>query len=114
VGQSLPDRIGEFTEADEYAATTLAAWVLQEGADFVITSGAGHTEAEIGARVPIAESIFERVMLAKRPACADHASSRLRLLPGVPELRSALLVPLVYRSETLGDDGGIRTRRGIP
>jgi GAF domain-containing protein len=164
-------RIGEFTDADEYAATTLATWaaiavdharllagaterrnrleaamrrleatqavvlagsteadlapvlnfvvergravveaqsalVLQrEGTDLVIAARAGDTQAEIGARLPTAESVFGEVMLTKRAARVDDPSSQLRATPtdlGVPEMRSALLVPLVYRDDVLG------------
>lgn len=164
-------RIGEFTEADEYAATVLATWaaiavdharllvgaaeregrledavrrleatqavavaagaetelsrvleliaergreivearsvlmLLQEGVDLVVASRAGDVRAEIGARLPIADSISGRVMLTKLPARVDHPSSQMRASPGVlgtPEVRSALLVPLIYRDEALG------------
>jgi len=164
-------RIGEFTDADEYAATTLATWaaiaveharvlaasaerqgqledavrrleatqavavavgaepdlarvldliadrgrefvnarsvliLLQEGVDLVIASRAGDTEAQIGAPLPIAESVSGRVMLTKLPARVDDPASKMRASPtvlGVPEVRCALLVPLVYRDEALG------------
>jgi GAF domain-containing protein len=79
--------------------------LLQEGVDLVIASRAGHTQAQIGARLPIAESISGRVMLTKLPARVDEPSSEMRVSPavlGVPEVRSALLVPLVFRDEALG------------
>jgi GAF domain-containing protein len=164
-------RIGDFTEADEYAATVLATWaaiavdharlladateregtledavrrleatqavavaagaepdltrvlelvaergreivearsvlmLLQEGVDLVIASRAGDTEAQIGARLPVADSISGRVMLTKIPARVHDPSSAMRTSPavlGVSEVRSALLVPLVYRDEALG------------
>lgn len=142
-------RIGEFTDADEYAATTLATWaaiavdharllagaverqgqledavkrleatqavavavgaetdltrvleliaergrefvkarsvlvLLQEGVDPVIASRAGDTEAQIGARLPIAESISGRVMLRKLPARVDDPSLKMRTSPSV-------------------------------
>jgi GAF domain-containing protein len=164
-------RIGDFTDADEYAATTLATWAAiavdharllggatarqhrleaamerleatqalvlagsteadlspvlnfvtergravvearsalileREGMNLVIAARAGDTQAEIGARLPTAESVFGEVMLTKRAARVDDPSSQLRVSPtdlGVPEVRSALLVPLVYRGEALG------------
>jgi GAF domain-containing protein len=164
-------RIGEFTEGDEYAATTLATWaaiavhharllaastereekleelvsrleatqavavaagaepdlarvlelvaergreivearsvliLLQEGVDLVIASRAGQAEAEIGARLPVAESISGRVMLTKLPARVDDPSTEMRASPtvfGTPEVKSGLLVPLVFRDEALG------------
>lgn len=164
-------RIGEFTDADEYAATTLATWaaiavdharlltasvererrleeavsrleatqavavavgaetdlarvleliaergreiveagsvliLLQEGVDLVVASRAGQTQAEIGARLPIAQSISGRVMLTKLPARVEDPSSQMRVSPtllGMPEVRSGLLVPLVFRDEAVG------------
>jgi GAF domain-containing protein len=164
-------RIGEFTKADEYAATTLATWaaiavdharlltgaverqneleaavrrleatqaaavavgvesdqagvlelvakrgravleaqsvliLVRENADLLVASREGHTEAQIGARFPIAKSIFGDVMLTKRPARLEDPASELGVSPtrlGVPEPRSALVVPLVYRGEALG------------
>ena len=164
-------RTGEFTEADEYAATVLATWaaiaveharllaeagerqvnledavrrleatqavaiaagaetdlgrvlelvaeraretvearsvlmLLQEGVDLVIHSRAGDTEAQIGAHLPVAGSISGRVMLTKSPARVHDPSSEMRISPavlGVSEVRTALLVPLVYRDEALG------------
>lgn len=164
-------RTGEFTEADEYAATVLATWaaiavdharllaeagerqvnledavrrleatqavaiaagaetdlarvlelvaeraretvearsvlmLLQEGVDLVIASRAGDTEAQIGAHLPVADSISGRVMLTKSPARVHDPSSEMRISPavlGVSEVQSALLVPLVYRDEALG------------
>ena len=164
-------RIGEFTEADEYAATVLATWaaiavdhsrlvgravdrqaqledavrrleatqavavaagaeteltrvleliaergrdivaarsvliLLQEGVELVVASRAGDTNAAIGARVPIAQTVSARVMLTKLPARVDDPAAQLRASPaalGVPEPRSALLVPMVFRDEALG------------
>jgi GAF domain-containing protein len=164
-------RIGEFTEADEYAATALATWaaiaveharivaeataregeleaavtrleatqavavalgaetdinrvleliairgreiveassaliLLQEGVELVIASRAGSTEAEIGARLPIAESMSGQVMLTKLPARVEDPSSQMRVSPtvlGMADVRSALLAPMVFRDEALG------------
>jgi signal transduction histidine kinase len=79
--------------------------LLQEGDDLVIASAAGHTQSEIGARIPISGSTSGDVMVSGRPARIDDAGSQLRFSPerlGVPGARSALLVPLVYRGEPLG------------
>lgn len=176
-------RIGEFTAADEYAATALATWaaiavdharllsgaaeresrledavrrleatqavavaagaetdldrvldmvaergreivearsvlmLLQRGVDLVIVSRAGETEAEIGARLPIADSIAGRVMLTKLPARVNDPSSQMRVLPaalGLKEVRSALLVPLVYRDEAVGMMAAFDRDEGSP
>lgn len=78
--------------------------LLREGEDLVIRAGAGHAHAELGIRVPIAGSTSGQVMLDKRPArVADAAQLRFpagRL--GIPDARSALLVPLVYRGDAFG------------
>ncbi|MBV9413516.1 MAG: GAF domain-containing protein, partial [Solirubrobacterales bacterium] len=140
-------RVGEFTDGDEYAATTLATWaaiavdharilaasaerqgqledvvrrleatqavavavgaetdlarvleliaergreivearsvliLLQEGVDLVIASRAGHTQAQIGACLPVAESISGRVMLTKLPALVHDPSTDMRVSP---------------------------------
>jgi signal transduction histidine kinase len=79
--------------------------VLREVDDLVIAAGAGHGDARLGARFPIAESTSGQAMLAKRPFRVDNPSSQLLVSPnrlGVPDARSALLVPLVYRGEALG------------
>ena len=79
--------------------------LLQEGVDLVVASRAGQTQAEIGARLPIAQSISGRVMLTKLPARVDDPSPQMRTTPavlGMPETRSALLVPMVFRDEALG------------
>jgi GAF domain-containing protein len=79
--------------------------LLQEGVDLVIASRAGETEAQIGARLPLADSISGRVMLTKLPARIEHPASHMRVSPavlGMTDVRSALLAPLVYRDEALG------------
>lgn len=53
----------------------------------------------------LTEPISAKVMLTRRPARVDDPSSQLGVLPtrlGVPEVHSALLVPMVYRDEALG------------
>ena len=176
-------RIGQFTDADEYAATTLATWaaiavdharllsgaaeregrledavrrleatqavavavgaetdlsrvleliaergreivearsvlmLLQDGVDLVIASRAGETEAQIGARLPIADSISGRVMLTKLPARTGHPASHMRVSPavlGMTDVRSALLAPLVYRDEALGMMAAFDRTAGSP
>jgi signal transduction histidine kinase len=78
--------------------------LLQDDDDLVVAAGAGHSHPDAGARVPIAESTSGQVMLSQRSArLTDAAKLRVpaaRL--GVPEARSALIVPLVYRGRSLG------------
>jgi signal transduction histidine kinase len=79
--------------------------LLQDGDDLVVTVGAGDNEAQIGLRIPVAESTSGQVMVTQRPSRITNVDSQLRVSPqtfGVPEARSALLVPLVYRGRALG------------
>jgi len=79
--------------------------LLKEGDDLVISAGAGHAHAELGTRVPIGDSTSGQVMLEKRPMRVADPAAELRFPPqrlGVADARSALLVPLVYRSDSLG------------
>lgn len=79
--------------------------LLRDGNDLVIASAAGHAHAQIGARIPAAESTSGDVMLAKRATRVADPASRLRISPdrlGVSAARFALIVPLLYRGEALG------------
>jgi GAF domain-containing protein len=79
--------------------------LLQEGVDLVIASRAGDTQAQTGARLPVANSIFGQVMVSQRAARVDDPASQPGLSPaqlGAPDMRSALLVPLVYRDDAIG------------
>lgn len=88
-----------------------------EGAELAVASRAGDTDAEIGARLQIAESGFEQVMLAKRPARVDDPSPQLRASAtrlGVPEVASALLVPLMHRGAAVGVMAAFDPAAGSP
>jgi signal transduction histidine kinase len=79
--------------------------LLREGDELVIASAAGHAHTQIGARIPISESTSGQVMLSRRPTRIDDPGAQLRFSPerlGVPGARSALMVPLMYRGESLG------------
>jgi signal transduction histidine kinase len=79
--------------------------LLQEGADLVITAGAGAVSIHPGKRVPIAESTSGLVMLNQASARIADAVSELRVSPetlGVADGHAALIVPLVYRGAALG------------
>ena len=176
-------RIGEFTDADEFAATTLATWaavavdharllsaaverqeelesamrrleaahavavagstetdlppvlgfiaergrsavdarstliLLKEDAELTIAARAGDTQAQIGARLPIAESNIGQVLVTARPARLDDPSSQLGVSSsdlGLPEVRSALLAPLVNRGNALGVMAAFDPDAGAP
>jgi signal transduction histidine kinase len=79
--------------------------LLQDGADLVITAGAGEVSIHPGKRIPIAESTSGLVMLNQTSARISDAALELRVSPqtlGVADGHSALIVPLVYRGAALG------------
>ncbi|HUA02518.1 MAG TPA: GAF domain-containing protein [Solirubrobacteraceae bacterium] len=101
------ERVLEFIaeRGREIVEARSALILLQEGVELVVASRAGDTQAQIGARLPVADSISGRVMLTKLPVRVDDPSSEMRVSPsvlGVPDLRTALLVPMVFRDEALG------------
>lgn len=78
--------------------------MLQQGDDLEAVAAAGHSHPHLGARIEIADSTSGQVMTRQRPArLSDIGDLRVpadRL--GVPDARSALIVPLVYRGTALG------------
>lgn len=79
--------------------------MLREGAELVVSAGAGHVEDLRGMRLPISESTSGQVLEAGSPRRIPDIS-RLRIAPrrefGVPDPQAALLVPLLYRAESVG------------
>lgn len=79
--------------------------MLREGPELVVSAGSGAVEDLRGMRLPIAESTSGEVLERGR---AERISdiSRMRITPrrefGVPDPQTALLVPLIYRGETVG------------
>jgi signal transduction histidine kinase len=79
--------------------------MLREGEELVVRASAGHTENVRDVRLPIAESTSGQVLQGGRPERIADVSARLRIAPqefGVPDAQTALLVPMLYRSEALG------------
>jgi signal transduction histidine kinase len=79
--------------------------MLKDGDHLVIAAGAGYSQPQLGARVPISESTSGEVMVTQRPSRIANVDSQLRVSPqtlGILEAHSALLVPLVYRGRALG------------
>ena len=79
--------------------------LLQDGDDLVVAVGAGHSQPQVGLRIPVAGSTSGQVMVNQRPSRITNVDSQLRVSPqtlGVLEAHSALLVPLIYRGEALG------------
>jgi len=78
--------------------------MLQQGDDLEAVAAAGHSHPHLGARIAIADSTSGQVMTRRRPArLSDIADLRVPAETlGVPDARSALIVPLVYRGRALG------------
>jgi signal transduction histidine kinase len=79
--------------------------MLREGDDLVIVAGAGHVHVGDAARLPLAGSTAGQVLAAGRPRRIADAARELLIPPdrlGLDDASTALLVPLVYRGQSLG------------
>jgi two-component system, NarL family, sensor histidine kinase DevS len=79
--------------------------LLREGRELMVAASAGHAVDVQGVRLSIVGSTSGEVLERLRPERIADVGARLRISPrelGVPDARSALLVPLVYRGEPLG------------
>jgi signal transduction histidine kinase len=79
--------------------------LLKDGDDLSVAAGAGYSQPQLGARLPISESTSGHVMTTQRPLRITNVDSQLRVSPqtlGILEAHSALLVPLVHRGRALG------------
>jgi signal transduction histidine kinase len=79
--------------------------MLRQDDQLVVAASAGHAAAARGRRVPIANSTSGQVLERGRPERITDAATRLRTAPrllGVPDPRSALIVPMLHRGEGLG------------
>jgi signal transduction histidine kinase len=77
---------------------------MREGDELVLSAGAGQIEDLRGRRVPLAATTSGDVLADGRSLRVNDAR-RLKLNPesiGVPDARSALLVPMIHRGEGLG------------
>jgi GAF domain-containing protein len=78
--------------------------LLREGDELVVAARAGHA-VDTGGPLPLEESTTVQVMQRRRAERIGDVASRVGLVPrelGVADARSALLVPLVFRDESLG------------
>lgn len=81
------------------------AIMLREGRELVVHASAGHARGMDGMRLAIAGSTSGEVLERRRPERIADVAARLRLSPsefGVPDAKSALLAPMVYRGQALG------------
>jgi signal transduction histidine kinase len=79
--------------------------MLRDGNELVVQASAGHIQEASGVRLPIADSTSGQVLEHLRPERITDVAARLRIDPGefgVPGARTALLVPMVYRSVAVG------------
>jgi signal transduction histidine kinase len=75
---------------------------LREGADLVVAGSAGHAEDVRGLHIPLAESTSGLVFERRRPEVIADVRVGLRIAPGeigVPDARTALLVPMLHRGQ---------------
>ncbi len=79
--------------------------MLREGDDLVVVASAGHAHEARGRHLPIAGSTSGHVLQRGRPERMIDVASHLRISPdelGVPEARTALLVPMLNRGTGVG------------
>jgi signal transduction histidine kinase len=77
----------------------------RDGEELVVQASAGHVREARGVRLPIAGSTSGQVLERRRPERITDVAARLRIAPselGVPDARTALLVPMVYRGQAVG------------
>jgi signal transduction histidine kinase len=79
--------------------------MLRDGEELVVQASAGHAQDMRGVRLPIAGSTSGQVLEHRRAERITDVAARLRIAPsefGVSDAQTALLVPMVYRGESLG------------
>jgi signal transduction histidine kinase len=79
--------------------------LLRDDDELLVAATAGYAEGARGRRLPISGSPYGQVMDAGRPERVKSVGARLGIDPsqfGVADARSALIVPLAYRSSVVG------------
>ena len=79
--------------------------MLRQGDALVLAASAGHVANMQGVRLPIDASTSGQVLKRGRAVRISDVGSHLRIAPaelGVPDARTALLVPMTHRGDTLG------------
>jgi signal transduction histidine kinase len=79
--------------------------LLVEGDELVVAASAGGTMQPLGSRIPIEGSTSGEVLARRRIERITDVAEQLRIAParfGVPDTHTALLAPLVYRSQPVG------------
>jgi two-component system, NarL family, sensor histidine kinase DevS len=79
--------------------------MLRDGDELVIAAGAGHVQVDRAGRLPLAGSTAGQVLAEGRSRRIADAAHELLIPPeklGLDRASTALLVPLVYRGQSLG------------
>jgi len=79
--------------------------MLRDGDELVVAASAGHVDGAEGSRLPISGSSSGQVLQRGRPERITDVSSHLLIAPdrlGVPDARTALLVPMLHRGTAVG------------
>jgi signal transduction histidine kinase len=79
--------------------------LLRDGDELEVAAHAGYAADVDGVRVPLDESMAGEVMRRRRPERIADVAHRVRIATqqlGVPDARSAMLVPLVFRDRAVG------------
>jgi signal transduction histidine kinase len=79
--------------------------MLRQGDSLAVHSSAGHAVSAEGVRLPIDGSTSGRVLERGRTERITDVSARLQIAPrefGVPDARTAMLVPMLYRGQGVG------------
>ncbi|MBV9309830.1 MAG: GAF domain-containing sensor histidine kinase [Solirubrobacterales bacterium] len=79
--------------------------MLREGDELVVAARAGHANGARGQRLPVRGSTSGLVLERGRPQRVTDVASEMRISPvrfGVPETRTALLVPMMHRGIATG------------
>lgn len=115
-GRNITDALGSITELNRVLelivkrgralveARSLLV-MLREGDELVVVASAGHATGVHGQRLPIRGSTYGRVLERGRPERVADIASAMRIAPshlGVPDPRTALLVPMMPRGVSAG------------
>jgi signal transduction histidine kinase len=79
--------------------------MLRDEDELVVHTSAGHVRDVRGVRLAISESTSGQVLQSRSPERISDVASRLRIAPsefGVEDPQTALLVPMLYRSDAVG------------
>jgi signal transduction histidine kinase len=79
--------------------------MLRDGNELVVSAAAGHVTESRGHRLPISGSTSGQVLERGRPERIADVSLQLQIGPdqlGVPDARTALLVPMLHRGSPVG------------